>query len=90
MARIRALSSVMVVATKMTLKPGAAIRLVGTTADGFAELGLPGGGVGYTPASAACATDPSPAKGAVANSLIQFDPRTCELVPAQCGGAPLR
>ncbi|NIJ38086.1 uncharacterized Zn finger protein (UPF0148 family) [Sphingopyxis panaciterrae] len=66
-------------ATKMTLKPGAAIRLVGTTADGFAELGLPGGGVGYTPASAACATDPSPAKGAVANSLIQFDPRTCEL-----------
>lgn len=66
-------------ATKMTLKPGAAIRLVGTTADGFTELGLPGGGVGYTPASAACATDPSPAKGAVANSLIQFDPSSCEL-----------
>lgn len=68
-------------ATKVILKPGAAVRLVGTTADGFAELGLPGGGVGYTPPSAACATDPSPAKGAVANSLVQFDPRTCELGP---------
>jgi len=65
--------------TKTVLKSGAAIRVVGSTADGFVELGLPGGGVGYTPASAACATDPSPAKGAVANSLIQFDPRTCEL-----------
>lgn len=68
-------------ATKMVLKPGAAVRLVGSTADGFVELGLPGGGVGYTPPSAACATDPSPAKGAVANSLIQFDQRTCDLGP---------
>lgn len=67
--------------TKVILKPGAAVRLVGNTADGFAELGLPGGGVGYTPPSAACATDPSPAKGAVANSLVRFDPRTCELGP---------
>lgn len=66
-------------ASKMVLKPGAAVRLVGTTADGFVEVGLPGGGVGYLPASSACATDPSPAKGAVANSLIQFDARTCEL-----------
>lgn len=68
-------------ATKTLLKPGAAVRIVGSTADGFVELGLPGGGVGYTPPSAACATDPSPAKGAVANSLIQFDPSSCELGP---------
>lgn len=68
-------------ASKMTLKPGAAVRLVGTTADGFTEVGLPGGGVGYTPAASACTTEPSPAKGAVANSLIQFDARSCELGP---------
>lgn len=68
-------------ASKTVLKPGAAIRLVGATADGFTEVGLPGGGVGYMPAASACATEPSPAKGAVANSLIQFDARTCELGP---------
>ncbi|MBO9695134.1 MAG: zinc ribbon domain-containing protein [Sphingopyxis sp.] len=68
-------------ASKMVLKPGAAVRLVGATADGFTEVGLPGGGVGYTPATSACATEPSPAKGAVANSLVQFDARTCELGP---------
>ncbi len=68
-------------ASKMVLKPGAAVRLVGATADGFTEIGLPGGGVGYTSAASACATEPSPAKGAVANSLIQFDARTCELGP---------
>ncbi|HEY0595234.1 zinc ribbon domain-containing protein [Sphingopyxis sp.] len=68
-------------ASKMVLKPGAAVRLVGATADGFTEVGLPGGGVGYMPAASACATEPSPAKGAVANSLIQFDARSCELGP---------
>lgn len=68
-------------ASKMALKPGAAVRLVGATADGFTEVGLPGGGVGYMPAASACATEPSPAKGAVANSLIQFDARSCELGP---------
>lgn len=68
-------------ASKMVLKPGAAVRLVGATADGFTEVGLPGGGVGYIPAASACATEPSPARGAVANSLIQFDARSCELGP---------
>jgi len=68
-------------ASKMVLKPGAAVRLVGATADGFTEVGLPGGGVGYMPGASACATEPSPAKGAVANSLIQFDARSCELGP---------
>lgn len=68
-------------AVKVALKPGAAVRLVGATADGFTEFALPGGGVGYVGPSDACATDPSPAKGAVANSLIQFDVRTCELGP---------
>ncbi|MEI4507404.1 zinc ribbon domain-containing protein [Sphingopyxis sp. CCNWLW253] len=68
-------------ALKTTLKPGAAVRLVGATADGFTEIGLPGGGVGYMPTASACATEPSPAKGAVANSLIQFDARNCELGP---------
>ena len=68
-------------AVKVTLKPGAAVRLIGATADGFTEFALPGGGVGYVGPSDACATDPSPAKGAVANSLIQFDVRTCELGP---------
>jgi hypothetical protein len=68
-------------AAKTVLKPGAAVRLVGTTADGLTEVGLPGGGVGYMPAASACATEPSPAKGAVANSLIQFDARSCELGP---------
>ncbi|KQZ73250.1 hypothetical protein ASE06_12665 [Sphingopyxis sp. Root214] len=68
-------------ASKTVIKPGAAVRLVGVTADGFTEVGLPGGGVGYTPAASACVTEPSPAKGAVANSLIQFDARTCELGP---------
>lgn len=66
-------------ATKASLKPGAAIRLVGVTADGFSEYGLPGGGVGYVAASSVCETKPSPAKGAVANNLIRFDPQTCEL-----------
>ena len=66
-------------ATKASLKPGAAVRLVGVTADGFTEYGLPGGGVGYVAASSACETKPSPAKGAVANNLIRFDPQTCEL-----------
>jgi len=61
------------------IKPGAAVRLVGVTADGFTEYGLPGGGVGYVAASSACETSPSPAKGAVANNLIRFDPQTCEL-----------
>lgn len=65
--------------TKTVLKSGAAIRLVGSTADGFGEVGLPGGGVGYTAPSAGCITDPSPAKGAVANRLIQLDPRSCDL-----------
>ena len=68
-------------ASKMVLKPGAAVRLVGTTADGFTEVGLPGGGVGYMPAASACATEPSSAKGAVANALIQFDARSCQLGP---------
>lgn len=68
-------------AVKTALRPGAKVRLIGATADGFTELGLPGGGVGYTPASGGCATDPSPAKGAVANSLIEFDFRDCELGP---------
>lgn len=67
--------------TKKILKTGAAIRLVGSTADGFAELALPGGGVGYTPSSAACDADPSPAEGAVANALIELDPRTCNFGP---------
>lgn len=66
-------------AIKASLKPGAAIRLVGVTADGFTEYGLPGGGIGYVAASSACETKPSPAKGAVANNLIRFDPETCEL-----------
>jgi hypothetical protein len=66
-------------ATKASLKPGAPVRLVGVTADGFTEYGLPGGGVGYVAASSTCETKPSPAKGAVANNLIQFDARTCEL-----------
>ncbi|MCA0209767.1 MAG: zinc-ribbon domain-containing protein [Proteobacteria bacterium] len=68
-------------ASKMVLKPGAAVRLVGATADGFTEVGLPDGGVGYMPVSSACATEPSAAKGAVANTLVQFDARTCELGP---------
>ena len=68
-------------AIKTALQPGAKVRLIGATADGFTEFGLPGGGVGYAPAPNACATDPSPAKGAVANSLIRFDFRDCEFGP---------
>lgn len=66
---------------KTELKAGAAVRLVGVTAEGFTEFGLPGGGVGYASASSACATEPSLAKGAVANNLIQFNAQTCELGP---------
>lgn len=68
-------------AVKTALQPGAKVRLIGATADGFTEFGLPGGGVGYAPTPDACATDPSPAKGAVANSLIKFDFRDCEFGP---------
>lgn len=68
-------------AVKTALQPGAKVRLIGATADGFTEFGLPGGGVGYAPTPDACATDPSPAKGAIANSLIKFDFRDCEFGP---------
>ena len=68
-------------AVKTALQPGAKVRLIGATADGFTEFGLPGGGVGYAPTPDACATDPSPAKGAVANSLIKFDFRDCGFGP---------
>ena len=68
-------------ATKTTLKSGAAVRLVGMTADGFTEFGLPGGGVGYIPATSSCATEPSAVKGAIANNLIQFNEKTCDLGP---------
>ena len=63
---------------KVVLASGSPVRIVGTTGKGAIELALPEGGVGYARADA-CPTAPSSAKGAVANRLIQFDPRSCEL-----------
>lgn len=63
---------------KVVLASGSPVRVAGTTGKGVVELVLPEGGVGYVAADA-CPTKPSSAKGAVANHLIQFDPRSCEL-----------
>lgn len=66
---------------KTSLKSGAPVRIIGATADGFTEYGLPGGGIGYAPGSAECATTPSRVKGAVANNLIKFDASDCNFGP---------
>jgi hypothetical protein len=66
---------------KTSLKKGVEVKNFGKTANGFAEFGLPGGGVGYAAPNAECVTNQSMAKGAVANQLIKFDPNNCEFGP---------
>lgn len=65
-------------AVKVALPAGQPIKRIGVTQNGFAEYGLPKGGVGYIAGGgASCKTSVSKAAGAVSNTLIQFDPKNC-------------
>jgi hypothetical protein len=65
---------------KAEIAAGSPVRIVGITGKGAVELALPGGGVGYA-AKDACPTQPSSAKWAAANGLIEFEPSSCEFGP---------
>lgn len=61
-----------------TLASGASLQVVGLTEGGFAEVLMPKGGVGYLPPAATSALAD---KMAGSDTLIRFNPQTCDFGP---------